>query len=362
MFLWIMDMIFTTRINNCSVIYSVLLRGVSSLLLAFFVFLSIGNYIITRLHVFRFFQIIRSCGPASHVVKKNTPTMGGVIILLSVTISVIMWSDLSNLYVWHVLCIFLAYGILGLIDDLYKIKRKNADGLQVLYKYFWQSFIALVSIFFIFICKYNFLHINSFELCFKKLIFQLDFWSILLAYFVLVGTSNAVNLSDGLDGLAVVPVVLILSGLAIIAWASSSVYYSNHLNILYISDVKELIIVCAAIIGSGLGFLWFNAYPAQIFMGDTGSLAFGGAIGLITILLHQEFLLLIMGGLFVIESFSVILQVSFFKFFKKRIFKMAPIHHHFELKGYLEPKIVVRFWILSFILVCLSLVIFMVKK
>lgn len=361
MLLWMKDTMLTIYISNYNLVYSILFRGVASLLSAFFIVLGTGRYIITRLHDLRCFQIIRTNGPASHSLKQGTPTMGGIIILLSAIISVILWSDLSNLYVWYTLFILIAYGFLGLIDDLFKIKRKNTAGLSILYKYSWQSFIALVLIIFIFTYQFYSINMVSWEFFLKKLILQLDLWSVLLAYFVLVGTSNSVNLSDGLDGLAIIPVVLIASGLAIIAWITSNAYLANNLHILYIAHVKELVVVCAAIIGSGLGLLWFNTYPAQIFMGDTGSLAFGGVIGLIAILLHQEFLLLIMGGIFIIESLSVIFQVSYFKCFKKRIFKMAPIHHHFELKGYSEPKIVVRFWIVSFILVCISLFIFTIK-
>lgn len=362
MLFWIKNTIFIKYIGQYNFIDSILFYGIASLLLSFFMVLVIGRYVIIQLRDRCFFQIIRLNGPKSHLLKQNIPTMGGIIILLSVTTSIMICADLSNICVWYVLFILFAYGILGLIDDLYKIKKKNTDGLSVSYKYFWQSCIALILIALIFIYQlYQDTNVGDRECFCKNIIFQLDFWDILLAYFVIVGTSNSVNLSDGLDGLAIVPIILITAGLAVIAWISSDLYYSKYLHVSYISHAKALIIVCAVIIGSGLGFLWFNAYPAQIFMGDTGSLAFGGAIGLIAILLHQEFLLLIMGGVFVIETLSVILQVGFFKFFKKRIFKMAPIHHHFEIQGYLEPKIVVRFWITSFILVCLSLLIFMIK-
>lgn len=358
MLLWIRDIICSVYDYKYSFINSILFRGIASLLLSFFIFLGSGHYVINRLCALRLFQVIRSNGPASHILKKETPTMGGVIILLSVALSVIVWSDLSNVYVWYMLFIFIAYGILGLVDDLLKIQKKNTVGLSVLHKYFWQSFIAVVFIVMTYVFKFNNINMICYGSFFKEIIFQLDFWNIILIYFVLVGTSNAVNLSDGLDGLAVIPVALIISGLAIIAWLSSNVHYSNDLRIVYICNAKELIIICSAVIGAGLGFLWFNTYPAQIFMGDTGALAFGGTIGLIAVLLHQEFLLLIMGGTLIIESISVILQVGYFKVFKKRIFKMAPIHHHFELQGCPEPKIVIRFWIISFLLVCISLVIF----
>lgn len=363
MLFWVIDSLsIVYYCNQFSLIYSVLFRGIMSLLSAFLIFLGIGNYLINRLYNLNYFQTIRSCGPKSHLLKKGTPTMGGVLMLFSVIVSVLIWSDLFNKYVNYALFTLIIYGVLGLIDDLYKIKQKDSIGLNALKKYFWQSFIAVILIIYISFFKENDIFLVKKISSFKRLAFRLDFWSILLAYFVLVGSSNAVNLSDGLDGLAIMLIMLIISGLAIIAWLSGDFFYSNYLCIPYIVGIKELVVVSAAIIGAGLGFLWFNSYPAQIFMGDTGSLSFGAVIGLISILLRQEFLLLIMGGLLVVETVSVILQVGYFKLFNKRIFKMTPIHHHFELKGYPEPKIVVRFGIISFILVCLSLVIFLLEN
>lgn len=332
-----------------NMVCSIFFRSISSLLFSFFLSLVIGHYIIKYLCNCNFFQSIRFDGPTSHLLKQGTPTMGGIITLIPVILTSIIWSDLSNFYIWCVLYIFVTYGILGLIDDLLKVKRKNSCGLSVLNKYLWQSLIAIVSIIMIFTFKSTEIDI------------QLNIWNVLLAYFTIVGTSNAVNLSDGLDGLAVVPITLTVIGLAVVSGMTSSLYFSDYLNISYSYYAKELMIICAAIIGSGLGFLWFNTYPAQIFMGDMGSLSFGGAIGVISVLLNKEYLLLIIGGVFVIESLSVILQVSCFKIFKKRIFKMAPIHHHFELKGYSEPKIVIRFWIISVILMLIGLVCFKEK-
>lgn len=358
MLFYLKDIALFVYFAKCSVLHSVLFRGIGSLLLSFFIFLSIGFYIINRLHDFHCFQIIRLNGPKSHILKKGTPTMGGIIIILSIIISIVIWCDLSNVYVWCILLTIVAYGFLGLIDDFFKIKRKNTVGLNILCKYGWQSFIALILIVVVHMCQCYIKHIDFFDFFFKKMIFQLDCWVIILAYFTLVGTSNSVNLSDGLDGLAIIPVMCIVSGFIIISLVTSNVCYSNYLNILYVSATKELVIVCSAIIGSGLGFLWFNTYPAQIFMGDTGALALGGTIAVIAIFLHQELLLLVMGSVLVIESLSVILQVFSFKIFKRRIFKMAPIHHHFEIQGYSEPKIVVRFWIISFISVCIGLALF----
>lgn len=301
-------------------------------------------------------QIIRFNGPKSHILKKNTPVIGGVIILISVFISVMICADLFNWYVWYVLLILIAYGILGLVDDLLKIKRKNANGLNMLCKYFWQSLIALILIISIFIIHQDTLSTQLVIPFVTSIMPKLGIWYILLSYFVIVGTSNAVNLSDGLDGLVIFPIILVTSGLAIVACMTSSEYFSNYLHIPYVYSSEELVIVCMAIIGASLGFLWFNTYPAQIFMGDVGSLSLGGALGMIAVFLRQDFLLLIMGSIFVIETISVILQVGYFKCFRRRIFKMAPLHHHFELKGCPEPRIVVRFWIVSLVLVLVGLV------
>lgn len=342
MFLWILKFILVLHFDKFNMIYSIVFRSVFSLLFSFFVSLGVGFYIIKYFRNINFCQSIRSDGPKSHFLKQGTPTMGGVIMLISVILSSMIWSDLSNFFVWCVLYIFLTYGILGWIDDVLKIKQKNALGLSVLKKYLWQSLIAIVLIVMIFTCKPDTIYI------------QLNIWNVLLAYFTIVGTSNSVNLSDGLDGLAIIPIILTTIGLALVAVMTGSVYFSHYFHISYICYAKELIIICAAIVGAGLGFLWFNTYPAQIFMGDVGSLSFGGAIGVISVLLHQEYLLLIIGGVFMIESLSVLLQVSCFKIFKKRIFKMSPIHHHFELKGCSEPKIVVRFWIISFVLMLIG--------
>lgn len=349
MSLWMMNFISILYSVKFNIIYSIIFRSIASFLFSFFISISVGHYLIKYLSNCYFLQSIRSDGPTTHFLKKGTPTMGGSITLISVIISAIIWSDLSDLCIWYVLYIFLTYGILGWFDDFLKIKRKNSLGLSVLNKYLWQSLIVFILIIIIFV--FNPIGIHT----------QLNIWNILLAYFTIVGTSNAVNLSDGLDGLAIIPVIFITTGLALVIIITNNLYFFHNLHISYTYYTKELLIICAAIIGSGLGFLWFNAYPAQIFMGDMGSLSFGGAIGVIAVLLHQEYLLLIMGGMFVVEVLSVILQVGCFKILKRRIFKMAPIHHHFELKGYSEPKIVVRFWILSFVLMLMGLIFLGVK-
>ncbi|BAC24355.1 mraY [Wigglesworthia glossinidia endosymbiont of Glossina brevipalpis] len=331
------------------------IRSIISLLTSFFLSLFFGPRVILFLKKFQIKQIIRLDGPKSHLYKCNTPTMGGVMILVSVIFSVLSWSHLSNSYIWYVLYVLTGYGIIGFFDDYKKIINKNSQGLKAKWKYIWQSIIAISISVFIFL-KYQ--NTNATKLVipfFKDIMPQLGLWYILLSYFVIVGSSNAVNLTDGLDGLAIMPTVFISAGLAIIAWVTGNINFSSYLNIPYIKFSGELVIICTSIIGSGLGFLWFNTYPAKIFMGDVGSLSLGGALGIISVLTRQEILLFIMGGVFVLETISVILQVIFFKISGQRIFKMAPIHHHYELRGCPEPRLIVRFWIISFILVLLGI-------
>ncbi len=327
-----------------------------SFLTSFFLSLWMGPYIIAYLKKLQIKQIIRNDGPELHLCKSSTPTMGGLMILISITISVLMWVYLSNPYLWCVLFILISYGSIGFIDDYRKIVYKNARGLVALWKYFWQSIIALTVLFTIFIFRIYTPKITYLVIpFFKEIILQPSLWYVLLAYFVIVGTSNAVNLTDGLDGLATMLVVIVAAGLALIALVTSNVDFAEYLHIPYLRFSGELVVICMAIIGAGLGFLWFNTYPAKIFMGDVGSLALGGALGIIAVLLRQELLLLIMGGVFVVETLSVILQVGSFKLRGRRIFRMAPIHHHYELKGYPEPRIIVRLWIISLILVFIGL-------
>ncbi|URJ32172.1 phospho-N-acetylmuramoyl-pentapeptide-transferase [Blochmannia endosymbiont of Camponotus sp.] len=356
MLFWLTENVLVLYSFRFNIVYHLAFRAIISFLSALFISLGIGHYVITWFHNLCFFQIVRCDGPKSHTQKQSTPTMGGIVMILSIAISVIMCADLSNIYVWYVSFILITYGILGLIDDLLKIKRKSSSGLSVLHKYFWQSLIALTLVIVIFMSDRSSTSTQLIVPFFKNFMPQLGIWYIVLAYFVVVGTSNSVNLSDGLDGLAIMPVIFISAGLAIVAWMSNDIYFASYLNIPYICFSGELIIICSAIIGAGLGFLWFNTYPAQIFMGDVGSLSLGGTLGIIAVLLRQECLLLIMGGMFVIETLSVILQIIYFKLFRQRIFKMAPIHHHFELKGCPEPRIIVRFWIISLMLVFVGLI------
>ncbi|VFP78743.1 Phospho-N-acetylmuramoyl-pentapeptide-transferase [Candidatus Erwinia haradaeae] len=335
---------------------SLTFRAVMSFLTSFFLSLWIGPLIITLLKKKSIRQVTRTEGPESHFIKNGTPTMGGIIILISIIVSVLIWGNPLNLYVCCVLFILISYGIIGFIDDYLKVKDINSQGLLPRWKYILQSVIAL------FLCSIMYFFGKDTPTTalvlpfFKNIIPQSGILYFLLTYFVIVGTSNAVNLTDGLDGLVIMPIIFIVAAFSLVAWATSNLQYSEYLHIPYLKHAKELVVFCTAISGSGLGFLWFNTYPAQIFMGDIGSLALGGALGTIAVLLRQEFLLLIMGGVFVIETLSVILQILFFKLRGHRIFHMAPIHHHYELKGCPEPRIIIRFWIITLALVFVGLV------
>lgn len=330
-------------------------RSIVSLLTALFISLWLGPRLIKRLQELSFGQVVRNDGPESHFSKHGTPTMGGLMILTSITISVLMWAYPTNPYVWCVLFVLLGYGVVGFVDDYRKVVRKDTRGLIARWKYFWQSVIALIAAFTMYAIGKGTPATELVVPFFKEVMPQLGLLYVLLAYFVIVGTSNAVNLTDGLDGLAIMPTVLVAAGFALVAWATGNMNFASYLHIPYLRHAGELVIVCTAIVGAGLGFLWFNTYPAQVFMGDVGSLALGGALGTIAVLLRQEFLLVIMGGVFVVETLSVILQVGSFKLRGQRIFRMAPIHHHYELKGWPEPRVIVRFWIISLMLVLIGL-------
>ncbi len=330
-------------------------RAIVSLLTALFISLWMGPYLIAWLKKLQISQVVRNDGPESHFSKRGTPTMGGILILASITCSVFMWADLLNPYVWCVLFILLSYGMVGFIDDYRKVLRHNARGLIARWKYFWQSMMALIIALVTYALGHDTAATQLVVPFFKDVMPQLGLLYILLAYFVIVGTSNAVNLTDGLDGLAIMPTVFVAAGFALVAWITGNVNFASYLHIPYLRHAGELVVVCTAIVGAGLGFLWFNTYPAQVFMGDVGSLALGGALGIIAVLLRQEFLLVIMGGVFVVETLSVILQVGSFKLRGQRIFRMAPIHHHYELKGWPEPRVIVRFWIIALMLVLIGL-------
>ncbi len=331
------------------------LRAMLGVLTALTVALWIGPSMIRWLQAVKAGQPIRSDGPQTHLSKAGTPTMGGALILVAIGAAVLLWGDLTNVYVWIALLTTLGFGVIGGYDDYLKLSKRNSKGLASRYKYFWQSVIALVVAVILYSMAKTPQETGLIIPLFKDVLIPLGFGYILLAYFVIVGSSNAVNLTDGLDGLAIMPTVLVAGGLSVFAYVTGNAKFALYLGIPFIPGAGELAVFCAAIVGAGLGFLWFNSYPAQVFMGDIGALALGAALGVVAVMVRQEIVLFIMGGIFVLETVSVILQVASFKLTGKRIFRMAPIHHHFELKGWPEPKVIVRFWIITVILVLIGL-------
>ncbi|GHB65275.1 phospho-N-acetylmuramoyl-pentapeptide-transferase [Psychrosphaera saromensis] len=354
MLVWLAE--YLTQFHSGFNVFSYLtFRAILSVLTAMVLSLYYGPKLIRKLQRMQIGQTIRDDGPESHLSKSGTPTMGGLLILGSIVVSTLLWADLSNQYVWVVLAVVLGYGIVGFVDDYRKVIRKDSNGLIARWKYFWLSAIAIVVAVFLYMNAEHPVETSLVVPFFKDVMPQLGLLYLLVVYFTLVGTSNAVNLTDGLDGLAIVPTIMVAAALALIAYLTSNVNFSEYLHIPYIPKADELTVVCTAIFGAGLGFLWFNTYPAQVFMGDVGSLALGGALGIIAVLVRQELVLFIMGGVFVMETMSVILQVGSFKLRGERIFKMAPIHHHYELSGWPEPRVIVRFWIVSLVLVLIGL-------
>ena len=331
------------------------LRAVLGLLTALGISMLLGPMMIEHLTQMKIGQVIRDDGPQSHLVKAGTPTMGGSLILLSVTVTTLLWSNLDNKYMWIVLLVTLGFGTVGGIDDFLKLKFGNTKGLASRYKYAALSLVGLIAAVTLYVIAENDHDTTIYIPIVKDWYWNMGWLFIPWTYFVLVGASNAVNLTDGLDGLAIMPVILVAGGLAIFAYLSGHINFANYLHIPYIKGVGEVVVFCTAIFGAGLGFLWFNTYPAQVFMGDVGSLAMGAALGIVAVVVRQEIVLAIMGGVFVMETISVILQVGSFKMTGRRIFRMAPIHHHFELKGWAEPKIIVRFWIITVVLVLIGL-------
>jgi phospho-N-acetylmuramoyl-pentapeptide-transferase len=330
-------------------------RAILGALTALAISLLFGPAMIRKLTNKNIGQSIRELGPQSHYEKKGTPTMGGTMILVAIAVSTLLWADLRNHYVWTILLVTLGYGIVGFIDDYRKVIKRNSDGLSAKAKYFWQSVIGLAAAVFLYHCAETPAETQFFVPFFKDIVFNMGWLYVVLTYFVIVGSSNAVNLTDGLDGLAIMPTVMVAGGLGIFAYLSGHTAFANYLAIPFLPHSGELIVFCSALIGAGLGFLWFNAYPAMVFMGDVGALALGAALGLLAVLVRQEVVLVIMGGVFVMETLSVIIQVASFKMTGKRVFKMAPIHHHFELKGWPEPRVIVRFWIITVVLVLIGL-------
>ena len=331
-----------------------ILGALTALILSFI----IGPRMIKKLSVNQLGQPVRQEGPETHLLKAGTPTMGGALILTAIAVSTVLWADLENHFVWVVLFVMLAFGIIGYVDDYKKLILQNPDGISAKQKLFWQSAAAIIAAVALYLfAKQDGTLDTATELLipyFKDLTIPIGMFQIVITYFFIVGFSNAVNLTDGLDGLAIMPTVLVGGALGVFAYVTGNVNFSGYLGIPYVAGSGEILVFCAALAGAGLGFLWFNTYPAQVFMGDIGALALGAALGAVAVMVRQEVVLAIMGGVFVIETLSVMIQVASFKLTGRRVFRMAPLHHHFELKGWAEPKVIVRFWIITVILVLIG--------
>ena len=378
MLLWLTQWL-ATDVRAFNVFNYITFRAVLATMTALVISIVLGPKVITRLTAMKIGQSVRSDGPQSHLSKQGTPTMGGALVLLSITITTLLWSDLSNRFVWVVLLVTLGFGAIGWVDDYRKVVEKNPKGMSAREKLFWQSLIGLVAATWLAFAVpapsttkiwplfYDWVQ-SGLEMnlpakadlivpFFKNVSYPLGvFGFIALSFCVIVGTSNAVNLTDGADGLAIMPTVMVGAALGVFAYVASSVVYSRYLLFPHIPGAGEMVVFCSAIAGAGLGFLWFNAYPAQVFMGDVGALALGAALGTVAIIVRQEIVLFVMGGVFVAETVSVILQVGYFKWSGgKRMFRMAPVHHHFELKGWHENQVVVRAWIITMLLVLAGL-------
>ncbi|MDD3519220.1 MAG: phospho-N-acetylmuramoyl-pentapeptide-transferase [Chromatiales bacterium] len=331
------------------------LRAVLGVLTALLISLIVGPVMIRQLTRLKIGQHVRSDGPQTHLTKQGTPTMGGALILVAISASTLLWSRLDNRFMWIVLLVTLAFGLVGGIDDYRKLRYGSSKGLSARAKYFWQSVFGFGAAIVLYVTAQTPIETTLIVPVFKDVMLPLGLFYIVFTYFVIVGTSNAVNLTDGLDGLAIMPTVLVAGALAVFAYVTGHYTFANYLGIPFVPGVGEVVVFCGAIVGAGLGFLWFNTYPAQVFMGDVGALALGAALGVLAVVTRQELVLFIMGGVFVMETVSVILQVASFKLTGRRIFRMAPLHHHFELKGWPEPRVIVRFWIVTVILVLVGL-------
>jgi phospho-N-acetylmuramoyl-pentapeptide-transferase len=335
------------------------MRAILGALTALILSFVIGPRMIAKLSVNQVGQPVREEGPDTHLIKAGTPTMGGALILTAIAVSTVLWADLENMFVWVVLFVTLSFGVIGYVDDYKKLVLQDPAGISARQKLFWQSFAAIVAA----VALYFFAAANGtldtatalLIPYFKDLTVPLGMGQIFVTYVFIVGFSNAVNLTDGLDGLAIMPTVLVGGALGLFAYVTGNVNFSDYLGIPYVAGTGEILVFCAALAGAGLGFLWFNTYPAQVFMGDIGALSLGAALGVVAVVVRQEIVLAIMGGVFVVETLSVIIQVASFKLTGKRVFRMAPLHHHFELKGWAEPKVIVRFWIITVILVLIGL-------
>jgi len=345
-----------TQFNDgFGVIQYITLRAIFAALTSLVACLLFGPMMIRWLQAASIGQSVRDDGPSSHLSKAGTPTMGGAMILVAVSVSVLLWSDLSVRHVWVVLFVTAAFGAIGWVDDYRKVLLKNSDGLSAREKFLWQSVAAFVAALFIYSTAKSSAEVSLLIPYVKDVSIYMGWLFVPFTFLVIVGSSNAVNLTDGLDGLAIMPSVMVAAALGIFAYVTGHAVFSKYLGIPGIAGVGEVAVYCSSLVGAGLGFLWFNTYPAQVFMGDVGALAIGAALGVIAVLVRQEIVLFIMGGVFVMETLSVFMQVTSYKLTGKRIFRMAPLHHHFELKGWPEPRVIVRFWIITFILVLLGI-------
>jgi len=349
-------------IHGFNVFNYITLRAVLATMTALAISFVVGPKLIRKLTEYKVGQSVRDDGPKTHLVKAGTPTMGGALILVAIAISTLLWADLSNRYVWVVLFTTLGFGIIGFVDDWRKVVYRNPKGLSAKAKYFWQSAIGFGVAVYLVQTAVLPAETTLYVPFFKHLVFPMSAVAfVVLTYLVLVGSSNAVNLTDGLDGLAIMPTLMISAALAIFAYVTGHIFFSKYLGIPYVPGAGELTVFCAAMSGAGLGFLWFNAYPAEVFMGDVGALALGAALGAVAVIVRQEIILFVMSGVFVVETLSVAIQVSYFRYTKKkygegrRIFLMAPLHHHYEQKGWKETQVVVRFWIITMMLVLVGL-------
>jgi phospho-N-acetylmuramoyl-pentapeptide-transferase len=349
-------------IKGFNVFNYITLRAVLATLTALIISFIVGPKMIKKLTQYKVGQAVRDDGPQTHLIKAGTPTMGGALILVAIALSTLLWADLHNRFIWVVLVTTLGFGAIGWVDDYRKVVHRNPKGLSAKAKIFWQSLIGVGVAIFLYQTAASPIETTLIFPFIKNLALPLGFVGFLvLTYMVVVGSSNAVNLTDGLDGLAILPTVMVGSALGIFAYVAGHVYFSKYLGVPYVAGAGELMVFCAAMAGAGLGFLWFNAYPAEVFMGDVGALALGGALGIVAVIVRQEIVLFIMGGVFVVETCSVAMQVMYFKYTKyktgvgKRIFLMAPLHHHYEQKGWKETQVVVRFWIITMMLVLVGL-------
>lgn len=355
MLLWLTQSLSET-IRAFNVFNYITLRAVLATLTALVISFIVGPSMIRKLTYYKIGQSVRDDGPQAHLSKAGTPTMGGALVLVAVGVTTLLWADLSNRFVWVVLIVTIGFGVIGWIDDYRKVVYHNPKGLRARAKFFWQSVIGMAAAIYLAWSAQVPAETELIVPFFKQIAYPLGlFGFVMLTYFVIVGTSNAVNLTDGLDGLAIMPTVMISSALAVFAYVAGHAVFSKYLGFPHIPGAGELTILCAALAGAGLAFLWFNVYPAEVFMGDVGALALGAAMGTIAVIVRQEIVLMVMGGVFVVETLSVIIQVASFKLTGKRVFRMAPLHHHYELKGWKENQVVVRFWIITMMLVLIGL-------